>query len=146
MKNILTTLCLAALLCGCASAGKNFDSRKVQEIKKGETTEADLVQMFGRPAARNFNSETGNTLVWVYTTSSVNGATFIPVVGMFAGGATVKHKTLSVTLDHSGKVSVYNYGGGKATANNFGSSETADNDPAFENATPVKPARSPKGQ
>src|ERR1051326_7226426 len=82
MKTLIPIL-LAALLCGCASVGKNFDSRKIAEIKKGETTEADLVQMFGPPAQRGVNSETGLTLTWIYCEATVKGESFIPFAGAF---------------------------------------------------------------
>lgn len=118
MKTILYLLAIVALITGCASAGKNYDSRKVTDIKKGETTEAELVGMFGKPETRGINSEGSVTLTWLYSEAHVKGATFVPLVGMFAGGVNSKTKTLLVRLDSSGKVASYDYsGGGFETSN-----------------------------
>ncbi len=85
---------LAALLAGCASTGNNFDDSKVSQIKKGETTEAQLIQMFGEPQRRGVNSEGATTLMWMYMESSVKGESFIPYAGPFVGGSRHKQKTL----------------------------------------------------
>lgn len=128
------------LLCGCASVGNNFDSRKITEIKKGETTEADLQKMFGPPNQRAVNSESGTSLTWIYSESRVKGETFIPFAGAFVGGATSKVKTLVVQLDQQGKVSSYNYSGG-----GFESTGTTQPDPENNGSTPAA-AKSPKAQ
>jgi len=136
----LSLLVCVALLCGCASVGNNFDSRKIPEIKKGETTEAELSKMFGPPNQRGINSESGTTLTWIYSEAGVKGETFIPFAGAFVGGATTKVKTLVVQLDQQGKVASYNYSGG-------GLESTGTTQPDPENGTAsASPARSPKAQ
>lgn len=139
-KTVLPLITCAALLCGCASVGNNFDSRKITEIKKGETTEAELSKMFGVPAQRGVNSESGTTLTWLYTEARVKGETFIPFAGAFVGGSAMKTKTLVVQLDQQGKVASYNYSGG-----GFESTGTTQADPENGSA-PAAPAKSPKGQ
>lgn len=111
MKTVILLIPLLVLL-GCASTGHNFDSRKVTTIQKGETTEADLVVMFGKPSYRTISSETGVKLAWIYVESTADAASYVPLVGAFAGGVTSKTKTLNVSLDQSGKVSSYEYSGG----------------------------------
>jgi hypothetical protein len=114
MKNTrilgLSALC-SIILFGCASAGTNFDSRKVTEIQKGRTTEADLVGMFGEPKARGIKTGGVKTLSWVYVQSQVKGETFIPFAGAWLGGTDTKTKTLTVSLDDKGTVSDYEYSG-----------------------------------
>jgi outer membrane protein assembly factor BamE (lipoprotein component of BamABCDE complex) len=139
-KTILSFITCAALVCGCASVGNNFDSRKVSEIKKGETTEAELVKMFGQPNQRGVNSESGTSLTWIYSEARVKGETFIPFAGAFVGGATSKVKTLMVQLDQAGKVSSFNYSGG-----GFESTGTTQADPENGSST-NEPAKSPKAQ
>ena len=128
------------LLCGCASVGNNFDSRKIAEIKKGETTEADLVKMLGPPAQRGVNSESGVSLTWVYSEARTKGETFIPIAGAFVGGARTKTKILSVVLDPAGVVSTYNYSGG-----GFETSGTTQPDPEAGTSR-TAPVKSPKDQ
>src|SRR5262245_42840461 len=94
---LIATLATAVLF-GCASVGENFDEGKISQIKKGETTEADLIQMFGQPQNRTLNSEGQSILTWMYTESAVKGESFIPYAGPFVGGTRSKTKTLNVTL------------------------------------------------
>lgn len=119
---------------GCSSVGHNFDSRKISEIKKGETTETDLIAAFGQPDQRGYNSEKGTVWTWLYTQATVKGATFIPLVGAFAGGVDTKNKTLVVYLDDSGKVSSFSYSGG-----GFESTGMTQPDPENSNPTPKAP-------
>lgn len=126
MKTICTFLA-AALLCGCASAGKNFDSRKITAIKKGETTEAELIAMFGKPQTTNISSEQGRTLVWVYV--QVAATPF---------GSSQKSKSLAVSLGTNAIVTNYQFSNSGIDAD-LGT----QHDPE---APSVKPAQSPKGR
>ena len=132
MKHLIYILASAALLAGCASAGNNFDSRKLSEIKKGETTESQLITLFGKPESRGINEDGVVKLTWLYTESTVKGATFIPLVGAFAGGVDSKTKTLMVRLDQAGKVAGYDYSGGGFSSSSGmvqGDPESATNHP-----------------
>ena len=121
MRSITTLLLVAtaaALIVGCASTGNNFDDSKVSQIKKGETTEADLLQMFGQPQSRSLNSEGQTILTWSYVEARVKGETFIPYAGAFMGGSTSAHKMLTVVL-LAGKVASFNStAGGTETRQN----------------------------
>jgi hypothetical protein len=111
-------LCLLALFAvSCASVGNNFDDSKISQIKKGETTEADLVKLFGEPQNRSISSENGLTLTWIYSEAKVKGESFIPYAGAFMGGTRSKMKTLSVMLADN-KVSSYTYSGGGTETRN----------------------------
>ena len=102
MKTILSLFAIL-LLVGCIAVkvGTNFDATKVPLIKKGETTEPQLVALFGQPNQRTTNLQTGISLTWLY---SVGRA------GMT--GATSSNKTLVVWLDQSGTVTNYNFSTG----------------------------------
>ena len=104
----------AALFAGCASVGNNFDDSKVSQIKKGETTEAELIQIFGEPQNRNVNSEGRTVLIltWTYAESKVRGESFIPYAGAFMGGHDTKSKSLTVTLQDGKAMSFASSGGG----------------------------------
>ncbi|HWD91718.1 MAG TPA: hypothetical protein VG938_05135 [Verrucomicrobiae bacterium] len=118
------SLPLSGLLCGlalfvasCASVGNNFDDSKISDIKRGQTTEADLVRMFGDPQNRIVNSDTGLTLTWIYSEATVKGESFIPYAGAFMGGTRSKSKTLSATLTNDVVASFTYSGGGTETRN-----------------------------
>jgi outer membrane protein assembly factor BamE (lipoprotein component of BamABCDE complex) len=103
---------LSALLFGCASVGNNFDDSKISLIKKGQTTEGELIQMFGQPEQRTLNSDGLKTLTWNYIESTVKGETFIPYAGAFMGGTRSKNKMLVVSLDVTDVVANFSYSGG----------------------------------
>jgi outer membrane protein assembly factor BamE (lipoprotein component of BamABCDE complex) len=109
---------LAVFAVSCASVGNNFDESKISQIKKGETTEADLVAMFGEPQNRSVNSDSGLTLTWIYSEAKVKGESFIPYAGPFLGGTRSKSKTLSVMLADN-KVTSFTYSGGGTETRNM---------------------------
>ncbi len=99
-----TSMVAVALLAGCASSGTNFDQGKVTQIKKGITTESELVQMFGAPEERTMDSRGQTYVTWSYTESRAKVGSFIPGADVFLGGTKSSQKILMVTLDTSGKV------------------------------------------
>lgn len=108
MHRILLLASVAVLvLGGCMSSGSNYDESKIAEISKGQTTESDLVAMFGRPSERNTDSSGAVSLQWMYTEHRTNGKSFIPIAGAFMGGADSSHKMLFVSLNPSGTVENY---------------------------------------
>jgi outer membrane protein assembly factor BamE (lipoprotein component of BamABCDE complex) len=111
MKITIAPLIIAltiALTIGCASVGEKFDMGKVDQIKKGETTQQEIVQMFGKPSTivRNSNGET--VLSYMYVHAQTKGTSFIPVAGAFMGGVRTQSQTLSVILGPDGKVKDFN--------------------------------------
>jgi hypothetical protein len=114
MKKLLSRLIViscALFFAGCVSVGNNFDESKLSGIKKNETTEAQLVQMFGEPQNRSINSESVTTLTWMYSEATVKGESFIPYAGAFMGGERSKAKTLTVMLAEN-KVTSFTFSGG----------------------------------
>ena len=115
VNRIITSVLLAAVLAlvpGCVSTGTNFDASKASQIKKGETTEADLAKLFGPPASRTVSSEGTTHLTWSYLEARMKGEGFIPIAGAFIGGSRSNHKMLSVTLGPDGKVAHFTSSGG----------------------------------
>ncbi|MDR3455847.1 MAG: hypothetical protein P4N60_00255 [Verrucomicrobiae bacterium] len=108
MRNLLWIIAAASLLCGCmsVSTGKNFDESRINQIQKGETTEAQLVEMFGKPNQRTTSTITGAMLGWVYSKGNAGFA-----------GATSSNKTLTVFLDQAGIVKDYSFTTGAFDSN-----------------------------
>ncbi len=52
-----------AVVSGCGSVGKDFDTDMAQTIEKGKTTKSDIKRMFGTPFKTGVQN--GNP-VWVY--------------------------------------------------------------------------------
>jgi hypothetical protein len=78
LRLILSTAFVARMV-GYASAGQNFEENKVSQIKKGKTTEAELVQMFGEPQSRGRNPDGTTNLTWQCFESRVKGETVVPI-------------------------------------------------------------------
>ena len=114
-KSILTILTgtIAALsLVGCMSVGNKFDPSRVSHIKRGVTTDTELVSMFGQPNQRGVDTNGAPTMDWIYGQTQVKPLTFVPIVGAFAGGATSQNMSLHVTLGANGKVKEFHSNAG----------------------------------
>ncbi|MCK4874817.1 MAG: outer membrane protein assembly factor BamE [Sulfurimonas sp.] len=87
---------VAALLTfgGCARIGQDFNEQRVQQIKIGETTQSDIVTMFGQPWRKGI--EDGVTM-WTY------GRYTYRVIG------ETDTKDLIVKFDDDGKVESYTF-------------------------------------
>ncbi len=81
------------------------DSSTVSKIEEGKSTKADVKALVGEPTKVNYK-DNGNTEVWeyVYKHGQLRPATFIPVVGLFAGGTDVSGNTLTILFDDKGVV------------------------------------------
>ncbi len=117
MKRFTTGVFLGIVLLssfGCMSSGTKIDQNRVTEIKKGETTEADVIQMFGQPNRSFVNSDGTKMLMWNYHESRTKGTTYIPYAGIFLGGSDSSSQSLTVNIGPSGKVTNYSSSGGSS--------------------------------
>lgn len=109
------------LLAGCVSSGNPSvaDPTLIDQIKIDLSTKEDVKRILGQPTSMarhsgNYAPIPGlspqaiitNIEVWSYThiDVEVNGATFIPIVGSFAGGASSNVNSLTVSFDKNGIV------------------------------------------
>ena len=94
----------AILLAGCAASGVQVTAEQAASFQIGIATEADIVQKLGRPNAVHSSSSGGKMLIYSYAQAQARPATFIPIVGAFAGGADVRSSAAVFTLDSNGKL------------------------------------------
>jgi outer membrane protein assembly factor BamE (lipoprotein component of BamABCDE complex) len=80
-------LVLPFFVSGCASTGKKIDPTALSDFKAGVTTKSEVVQRLGPPQSSSSTSDGTQVVSYYFSESTVNGATFIPVVGLFAGGS-----------------------------------------------------------
>lgn len=118
MRNLIVVLAVSSLLVGgcAATSGVEVTSEQASFVKKGVTTKAKLIEKLGAPTSGTVNSNGKEVLLWTYEKVAVDGATYIPVVGMFAGGSKSEVKSFSVTLDRRGIVTDYEFTGGQSTS------------------------------
>jgi hypothetical protein len=87
---------------GCASAGREFDQAQVDHFQTGHTTEAEVISTMGQPNAYSSGLAGQHVLIYTYAHTQVRAATFVPVVGMFAGGADTASQSASFTFSANG--------------------------------------------
>lgn len=94
-------------LASCASVGTPIATQNVTNIRKGVTTEAELVQMFGPPTDKSFDSNDRVVMTWNHSAAQAKGTSFIPFAGPFVGGTNVQVQKLIVILGKDGRVVNY---------------------------------------
>lgn len=104
MKPVL--LCAAALLfAGCsATSGTKIDEQQAAELRVGSTTVADVLARYGPPSARIQSSDGSQTLTYAHFAWQVNAATYVPIVGLFAGGGSTKGRSVTLRFDPRGRL------------------------------------------
>lgn len=108
-------LSIAGLVAGCASSsyGRKIDGNKVSLIKKGVTTKAEVEQLLGPPAHVGMIGDGRRSMSYSFheTNAHANAASYIPVVGMFAGKAEGKTRSqnLQIMISKSGVVEDYEF-------------------------------------
>ncbi|MEP3422879.1 MAG: hypothetical protein ABJN35_14155 [Erythrobacter sp.] len=95
---------IALSLAGCAStAGQNFDTARVSEMRIGQTTPQQTIAALGEPYSRNIAIDGSEQ--WMYFLakgkSRITAKHFIPFVGPFMSGASeaeLEQKTLNLSF------------------------------------------------
>ena len=110
----LVVVGLVMFLGACASAGnmplRNESSQTVAtRIVEGKTTKQEVQHAYGEPTTTSF-TDAGNE-IWTYrysyaTSKAIN---FVPIVGLFAGGADVESKELVILFGKDNRVTKYSY-------------------------------------
>lgn len=122
-QRVLVSVWLGVVLLasGCVSSGNTsvVDQDRVSQIKLNISTKEDVRRILGQPNGISRHSGSYSALyglpstisltnveAWSYShiNVDVNPATFIPIVGLFAGGATSNMNTFTVVFDDHGIV------------------------------------------
>jgi hypothetical protein len=103
-------LIAAILVCSCLTSwawfAKSITQAKVNQIQLGQTTEAQLVDLFGPPSTKFTDIRHHASLDWFRSVPPpVSG--YLPIVGQFLGGMRMQVQHLAVVLDASGRVLRY---------------------------------------
>jgi outer membrane protein assembly factor BamE (lipoprotein component of BamABCDE complex) len=89
---------IALCLSGCISVGRPFEQSSVEKLQKGETTRAQVLALFGSPDQVTRDSSGTESFYYYFCKTTPSAATFVPVVGAFAGGGTIQQQSLTVVL------------------------------------------------
>jgi hypothetical protein len=101
------TFALLLTLAGCASSGTQVKDSALTQFQKGVTTEADVERALGPPTATSSSSNGVRVTVYAGAHAQAKAASFIPVVGISAGGATAHSSMVSFRFDQAGKLIDY---------------------------------------
>ncbi len=96
--------CLGLGAAGCASTGVRVTDDQLAGLHKGETTVDQAVAALGAPTTRMQMPDGRVSLHYVYAESKVHAATFIPIVGAFAGGSDTKSSLAILQFGPDGKL------------------------------------------
>lgn len=107
MKNRLLVIAPLLVLVGCTSSGTKVTADRMTQFQKGVTTEADVLRTLGSPQHVVTAADGARTDMYVWAHSQIKGASFIPVVGLFAGGAKAEANTATFHFDANGKLLDY---------------------------------------
>lgn len=104
MKTNITAVIASALLTSaCMSSGVIINEQQVQQFKRGETTEAQIVAALGRPTTvTNVNGQRSISYTGVH--AQTRPESFIPYIGGLVGGSDVRHSSYTFRFDAYGKL------------------------------------------
>ena len=105
MKLLMIALC--ALLCGCAAAGVEVKPSQMTQFKRGVTTEQDVLAALGQPTNQTMTADGSQVWIYSYASMQTRPATFIPIVGLFAGGADTRQTMAMLRFGPDGKLIDY---------------------------------------
>ncbi|SHM05116.1 Beta-barrel assembly machine subunit BamE [Nitrosospira sp. Nsp11] len=107
MKGIVIAA-MALALSACATVGKEISQDQLAGFKEGVTTVNDVIERLGAPTSTTVSS--GRTvMVYSFMHSQARPASFIPIVGAFAGGADVRSTMVSFVFGDNGKLERYSH-------------------------------------
>lgn len=101
---ILAALLAATALSGCATTGVNVTDNQLAFLKPGITTEQEVIAKLGQPTTRMRLADGSVLDSYIYSRSQMKAATFVPVVGLFAGGVDLKSNTVTLQFGPDGKL------------------------------------------
>ena len=93
---------IAILTAGCMSSGTKVTSDQLAQFKVGSTTESQVMASLGQP--NNVSTLQDGTRIdtYAHTAAHANGASYVPIVGLFAGGASGTTDSVVFTYDAQG--------------------------------------------
>ncbi|CAN5468767.1 hypothetical protein BH20VER3_BH20VER3_17290 [soil metagenome] len=105
-KFLVLAFLVASCLTSWAFAPSTITQENVDQIRLGQTTEADLVRLFGTPSTRFVHLDHDISIDW-FRSVPASPASYIPIIGPPIWGLNVEAQQLTVVLGPSGVVRRY---------------------------------------
>jgi len=101
----LAVLAIAAMIfVGCASSGVKVTEDQTSSFVKGQTTRAQVIQALGNPTSQTKMSDGTRIISYSYARARTRPTTFIPIVGLFAGGTDTHGSSVTLSFDANDKL------------------------------------------
>ena len=113
MKTPIAMIATVLVCTACASGGTAVSESTASKFKEGVTTEADVLRVLGKPQNTMVTANHHRILVYVGVSAHANAASYIPVVGLFAGGGTGTSSTATFDFDPTGKLVTLTHSSGQ---------------------------------
>ncbi|MGC1305240.1 MAG: hypothetical protein WA840_22960 [Caulobacteraceae bacterium] len=98
---------VAAVLLATPAAAKPVTAADAAQFQSGVATIADVTGKLGRPNADDANSDGTRTIRYVSISARPKAVSFVPIVGMFAGGSVGSSSSVSFSFGPDGKLKGY---------------------------------------
>ena len=102
MHKFIPVTAAILFLTGCASSGTKVTQEQADQFVQGQTTKAQVIAALGQPNRVTTGPDGSTTIMYVHAHASANAASFIPVVGLLAGGATSTSESALFKFDGAG--------------------------------------------
>jgi hypothetical protein len=86
-------------LVACASTGVRVDEAAVAKFAPGKTTYGEVIQALGPPTTSIVRADGHRVILYTYAQARMRASSFVPVVGLFAGGMDAKSTNVSFEFD-----------------------------------------------
>jgi outer membrane protein assembly factor BamE (lipoprotein component of BamABCDE complex) len=93
---------LVYAMAGCVSSGTKVTADQQSAFQAGTTTEAQVIAKLGPPNNVATLADGSKMDMYMHIAASANAASYIPIVGLFAGGAKSTSDTVTFTFDSQG--------------------------------------------
>lgn len=113
IRNVIGAAALA-LMAGCASSGTMVTANQAAQFEKGKATRAQVIAQLGQPNASTVLNDGTQIDVYVHAYAAANGASYVPVVGLLAGGASGTTNTATFTFGKDGVLKAVTTSSGQA--------------------------------
>jgi hypothetical protein len=104
---LLVLMASMLVLTGCVSAGVKVDEKNLAAFGKGKTTYGEIVARLGPPTTNSLLPDGRRMLIYSWVQAQARPESFIPIVGVFVGGADSRASNVIIWIDTDGKLDSY---------------------------------------
>ena len=106
-------LSLGLVGCGMRAGNENLSKMNLNTIKQkivvGKTTKKEIRRLLGNPQGQGIDPHIGEYWMYSFMQSKIKASSYIPIVGIFAGGTKTKMTTLYIYFNKNGVVKKYGF-------------------------------------